>query len=256
MNPITLPCGLITSAVGVGTASLHHLSAIEADGLLRNALDLGLRHVDTAPLYGAGLCEAWVGHVLRDYPDVTVTTKVGLRARLGETRSRGGMLMRKLAGRAVPLLARPAIVSRIVDARRSLDGSLRRLRRDHVDMLMLHEPDAAMINTDEWPRWLESENSRVRFFGLAGSAERLVPFFERGDRWAVQTSIVPDFALHALEAAGAKVDFTFGHLSGLGANPHDVTTLLRQARQKRPRTAIIVSTRRRERLGNIAGALA
>jgi len=72
---------------------------------LRHAVDQGVTYFDTAPGYGDGLAEAIFGEALQGAP-VFLATKVPLSA----------------AG----------------DVRRSLEASLRRLRRDRVDLLQLH----------------------------------------------------------------------------------------------------------------------
>lgn len=81
---------------------------------VRAALHSGIDYFDTAPAYGAGRSEANLGAVLAGLgsPAVTVSTKVVL-AEDGLDRPRDVVL-------------------------RSAEDSLRRLRRDRVDMLLLH----------------------------------------------------------------------------------------------------------------------
>ena len=72
---------------------------------LRHAVALGVTYFDTAPGYGDGLAEVIFGEALQGAP-VFLATKVPLSA----------------AGQV----------------RRSLEASLRRLRRDRIDLLQLH----------------------------------------------------------------------------------------------------------------------
>jgi D-threo-aldose 1-dehydrogenase len=58
----------------------------DADELLRDALNRGIRYFDTAPMYGSGLGERRLGHMLEfveDRAKVVVSTKVGRLLRAG-----------------------------------------------------------------------------------------------------------------------------------------------------------------------------
>jgi aryl-alcohol dehydrogenase-like predicted oxidoreductase len=87
------------------------------------ALDRGIRFFDTAAGYGAGRSEALLGQALASSElgaEAVVCTKVALTTD------------EAAAGRAGPHLVA------------ELEGSLRRLRRDHVDILLLHGPPDAL----------------------------------------------------------------------------------------------------------------
>ena len=80
---------------------------------VRRALELGVNFFDTAPLYGNGASETNVGRIFREIkPDVVLGTKVNIPPE----------------GKAD--------IGAAIDA--SLEASLRRLGRDHVDLLQLH----------------------------------------------------------------------------------------------------------------------
>lgn len=103
---------------------------------LRHAVALGVTYFDTAPGYGAGLAESIFGEALQG-TSVFLATKVPLSA----------------AG----------------EVRRSLEASLRRLRRDRVDLLQLH---GTSYGPDEEAMVLRSggmldELRRVKDAGLA-----------------------------------------------------------------------------------------
>ncbi len=69
--------------LGLGTAPLAGLFRPTDEADARAAFDrawsLGIRHFDTAPLYGSGLAELRLGEALRDRPrdQFTISTKVG-----------------------------------------------------------------------------------------------------------------------------------------------------------------------------------
>lgn len=239
---------LAPSVFVFGTASLHHLGTHAAERLVAAAADSGFTHFDTAPCYGLGLSERLLQPMLRSRREAQVTTKVGLYPAFGATQSRLGMFGRKALGKLFPPLAKPVAQWAVARARRSLDESLRRLGRDHVDLLMLHEPDAALIGTDEWLAWLESERGRVRWFGLAGEPGRLLPFVQRSDPLATVLQTRDSLAgreADSLRAAGRSPQLRYGVLSAGRAPPSD---LLRSALERQEGGAIIVSTRHEERL--------
>jgi D-threo-aldose 1-dehydrogenase len=91
------------------------------------ALDAGIGLFDTAPLYGLGEAESRLGAALRARPEraggVVVATKVGRTLVDGPD------------GRDVRFDFSADAV------RRQLESSLRRLGRDHVDIVHVHDPD-------------------------------------------------------------------------------------------------------------------
>ena len=94
--------------------------------IMTRAYALGIRAFDTAPLYGAGKSERWLGAALRTLPrdEIVVATKVGRLIRPDDTG----------APRAIFDFSYDATL-------RSLDESLERLGLDRVDVLHIHDPD-------------------------------------------------------------------------------------------------------------------
>jgi aryl-alcohol dehydrogenase-like predicted oxidoreductase len=95
-------------------------TAAEQERAIARAIELGINYFDTAPLYGAGESERNLGRVLAAlrHPDVVIGTKSRL-----------------------PADTAPDRIGEVLTA--SLDDSLRRLGRDHVDLFQLHNPIAA-----------------------------------------------------------------------------------------------------------------
>ncbi len=128
--------------LGLGTAQLGNLyretTEEEAAGAVDAAWDAGIRYFDTAPHYGLGLSERRVGRLLATRPrdEYVISTKIG---RLLVPDPAG-------VGRDVEGFDVPATTRRVRDysrdgVLRSLDGSLRRLGLDRVDILYVHDPD-------------------------------------------------------------------------------------------------------------------
>lgn len=122
--------------LGMGTAAIGNLYRAmpdaEAHAAVQAALDAGIRYFDTAPHYGFGLAEERLGAMIEGRGDVIVSTKVGrLLVPTGATGERHGFVD-----------ARPfePVFDYSHDAiLRSHEESLRRLRRDRVEILFAHD---------------------------------------------------------------------------------------------------------------------
>lgn len=142
-----------TSRVAFGCGRLvGGAGSLASARLVETARDVGITHFDAAPSYGLGLAEDVLGEVLIGDATVTLATKVGI----GRPRNPG--LLSVVRQIARPLLAStPAIKAwlakggstgverkafNVAQMEGSIAESLRRLRRDSVDALLLHEPDA------------------------------------------------------------------------------------------------------------------
>ncbi|MDQ0895146.1 aldo/keto reductase [Agromyces ramosus] len=123
--------------IALGCAQLgdlyRALADDEATAIVDAAWDVGIRHFDTAPHYGAGLSEWRVGRALRgrDRDDYTISTKVGRRL---ESPTGGST-----AERPHPDTQR--VIDYTADGiRRTLDDSRARLGTDRIDIVFVHDP--------------------------------------------------------------------------------------------------------------------
>jgi D-threo-aldose 1-dehydrogenase len=136
-GPLLTRLGLGASAIG---GLFEPVSEVEARAVVRRALELGIRYVDTAPLYGLGTSERLVGEALVDAPrsSFILSTKVGrlIRERPGEYEALpAGMWHVPDSMKSIFDFSREGI-------RRSLEESLERLGLDRVDIALVHDPDA------------------------------------------------------------------------------------------------------------------
>jgi aryl-alcohol dehydrogenase-like predicted oxidoreductase len=147
--------GLKVSAVGFGCWPMagDRYGAIE-DGeaikAIHRALDRGVNCVDTAPAYGAGHSEEVVARALEGRrKDLILVTKCGVKV--------------PPPGQLGPL--RDASRSNILA---EVDASLKRLRTDWVDVLLIHWPDSS-TPFEESMRALEDVvgSGRARFVGVS-----------------------------------------------------------------------------------------
>jgi D-threo-aldose 1-dehydrogenase len=139
---------------GAPLGNMHRtLGEDEAEATLSAAWDLGLRHFDTAPLYGHGLSEQRFGRALRGRrrDSFVLSTKVG---RLLEPCASG----EENAGifRDTPPFAIGFDYSRD-GVLRSFEESLARLGTDRVDILYVHDLEVATHGSPEAyeARWRE-----------------------------------------------------------------------------------------------------
>jgi aryl-alcohol dehydrogenase-like predicted oxidoreductase len=182
--------GRLTTRLGYGCSSimgaLNHRQSLR---LLDAAYDAGIRHFDVAPMYGYGEAESCLGEFLEHHrSDVTVTTKFGIAAPkrggalraarriVGPVAQRIPALKRRLV-RAAGAVAAPAEQSKFSaeEARASLENSLRLLRTDFIDVLLLHEAEAHDLGDDGLLRFLEESVSegKIGSFGVGSDSAKI-----------------------------------------------------------------------------------
>ena len=145
--------GLRTSTLGLGTLTWgRDTDGDDAATLLRDFVDAGGTLVDTAASYGQGAAEELLGELIgpvvaRD--DVLVCTKAGVR--------------HTADGGAVDA-SRGTLLS-------GLDGSLRRLGTDHVDLWLVQSPDPGTpLEETVGALRYALDTGRARYVGLANHA--------------------------------------------------------------------------------------
>jgi len=153
--------GLQISVLGFGAGAVGGLMTKgrpdEQERAVARAVDSGINYIDTAPLYGSGESERNLGRVLKALkPDIVLGTKVRLRA------------------------ADRAHVAAFIA--RSMDESLKRLDRDHVDLFQLHNPLVARDADDHLAIDIAlgevlpamqrlQKQGKTRFIGFSGVGE-------------------------------------------------------------------------------------
>lgn len=250
---------LQASRLSFGTASLHHL-ARERDrlALLQAAIEAGFSHLDTSPLYGFGLAEASVGALPPEWARrVSVATKVGLYGPTGAGHSVPELYARKVLGKAFKGLNRAVVDWQLGRARQSFEASLRRLRRNEVDVLFLHEPVADLIAGDEWLGWLQSlqQAGRIRHWGVAGEAPAVAAMLRQHPALTPVVQVRDSLSQRQADVLGAAqrpLQFTYGYLADRAGAPQPVEQRLREALARNPEGSILVSTRRLDRVAALA----
>jgi pyridoxine 4-dehydrogenase len=143
----------------------------EARRVLRRALELGINFIDTADAYGPDVSERLIAETLHPYaPGLVIATKGGL------TRPQPGSWDRD---------GRPA---HLVQA---LEGSLRRLRVERIDLYQLHAVDPKVSLEDSVGALARlREQGKIRHIGLSNvsvdqlrRARALVPIVSVQNRY-------------------------------------------------------------------------
>ena len=130
------------SRLGLGGAPIGNLYTAVSDEDARAAVEAawlgGVRYFDTAPHYGLGLSEHRLGDALSEMQrsEFVVSTKVGRT--LVPNDAPVGM---DSAGFAVPDVLKRVPDYSATGVRAGLEASMRRLRVEHVDIALVHDPE-------------------------------------------------------------------------------------------------------------------
>lgn len=153
MQKRTLGTNLEVSALGLGCMGMSFGLGAPADkqemiSLIRTAVDLGVTLFDTAQVYGPYTNEELVGEALEPVREqVAIATKFGFAL---ETETDSG------------LDSRPETI------KRGVEGSLKRLRTDRIDLLYQHRVDPAVPIEDVAGTVKELiDEGKVKNFGLS-----------------------------------------------------------------------------------------
>ena len=151
---------LNVSAVGLGCLPMvgyygGRYEKRDMIALIRRAYEKGITFFDTAEVYGPYVSEEWVGEALEPFRnEVKIGTKFGFGVEEGKPTS---------------LNSSPAHI------RRAVEGSLKRLRTDHIDLLYQHrvDPNVPMEEVADTVKQLMQEG-KVLHWGLSEASARSI----------------------------------------------------------------------------------
>ena len=144
--------------IAVGCMRIDSLDRQDAERFVHTALDQGANFFEHADIYGGGRCE----EIFADAAGMnsTVREKVILQSKCG---IRPGMFD----------FSREHILA-------SVDGSLKRLKTDYLDVLLLHRPDALVEPEEVAAAFDELERSgKVRHFGVSNQHPRQIDLLKK-----------------------------------------------------------------------------
>ena len=152
--------GLAVSAIGLGCLPMvgyygGKYEKRDMIALIRRAYDKGVTFFDTAEVYGPYTSEEWVGEALAPFRD---KVKIGSKFGFGVEE-----------GKPTALNSRPDHI------RRAVEGSLRRLRTDRIDLLYQHrvDPNVPMEEVAGTVKDLMQEG-KVLHWGLSEASARSI----------------------------------------------------------------------------------
>ncbi len=136
--------GIQVPTVAVGCMRIGDMSESEASTFINTAIENGANFFDHADIYGGGKCEEVFGNAIKSLnrEDILIQTKCGIRKGQFD-------------------FSYDHIVN-------SVEGSLKRLGTDYIDVLLLHRPDALMEPEEVAKAFDHLKSSgKVRNFGVS-----------------------------------------------------------------------------------------
>ena len=130
-----------------GCMRIDSLDVKGVEKFIQNALDCGISYFDHADIYGNGNCESLMGEALQNMPGMR--DKIMIQSKCG----------------IVPGVMYDCSKEHIL---KSVDDSLKRLKTDYLDVLLLHRPDA-LIEPEEVAEAFDQlkESGKVKYFGVS-----------------------------------------------------------------------------------------
>ena len=151
--------GLEVPALAVGCMRIDSLGKEDAAKFVKNALDLGANFFDHADIYGKGKCEEIFAEAIG--MKSSIREKIFIQSKCG----------------IKPGVAYDFSKKHILSA---VDGSLKRLKTEYLDVLLLHRPDALMEPEEVADAFsVLKRTGKVRFFGVSNQNSMQIQLLKR-----------------------------------------------------------------------------
>ncbi len=152
---------IAVSQVALGCMRIGEMSDLEADRYINTAIECGYNYFDHADIYGGGKCEEVFGGILKR--NSGIKDKIVIQTKCG-------------IGRGMYDFSKEHILS-------AVDGSLKRLGVDKVDVLLLHRPDLLMDPDEVALAFDELQSSgKVKYFGVSNHSSAQIELLKRSLR--------------------------------------------------------------------------
>ncbi len=157
----TIPLGvsnLQVPTIAVGCMRMNRLDRSDAETFVKTALDEGLNFFDHADIYGKGECEERFADAVS--MNSTVRESMILQSKCGIRQGQFDFSKEHILA--------------------SVDGILKRLRTDYLDVLLLHRPDA-LVEPEEVAAAFDTLESsgKVRHFGVSNQKPLQIQLLQR-----------------------------------------------------------------------------
>ena len=188
--------GLGTWAIGGGDWSMGWGDQDERDSIatIHEALECGINWIDTAHAYGFGVSEISVGKAVKEWNggEVILATKCGVLPGEGNKPRR--------------FISRETI-------REEVEGSLKRLQVEHIDLYQLHWPEPVENLEEAWQTLLELKTEgKIRWAGVCNCWETELKTIEK---YGQVSSNQPMYSLLARDAEKEVMPWCKEHGTGL-----------------------------------------
>jgi aryl-alcohol dehydrogenase-like predicted oxidoreductase len=173
---------LSVSEFGLGCARIGGIFQKGGSGfidLLAAARDAGITFFDTSDIYSQGESETLIGRAFRGKRDqIVIASKAGYclparRKLVARLKPLVRPIIQRLGIRRdrLPAAVRGSVSQDFTPAylRRAVEGSLRRLRTDYLDLFQLHSPPAEIIERGDWASELDAlrRDGKIRYYGVS-----------------------------------------------------------------------------------------
>lgn len=191
---------LKVSEIALGCMRIADKSIEEVEELVKTALDCGINFFDHADIYGGGKSEELFGQVLEKHPEyrekMIIQTKCAI----------------------VPGKRYDFSKEYIMNA---VNGSLKRLHTDHVEILLLHRPDA-LCDPQEVAEAFDElyESGKVKYFGVSNHTPGQIALLQKYTKHPIiinqlQLSIVHSVMIDSGMNMNMKEDFAIDKDGGV-----------------------------------------
>jgi predicted oxidoreductase len=172
------------SLAGWDSAPASHADRKRAAAMLETALEADINFFDTADIYGRGKCDIVFGEALKQVPgardQIYIQTKCGIRF---DDDPPGTPARYDFS------------YEHILE---SVEGSLRRLQINHIDVLLLHRPDA-LVEPEEVARAFDALQAagKVRHFGVSNHSPMQIDLLKTAVRQPIVANQLEFNLLHS-----------------------------------------------------------
>lgn len=179
------------SRLGYGCARLDINDYSQSLKLIEQCLEFDITHFDTAPSYGT---ETLLGGIIGNTKNITVASKIGIKRKNHEKNTES--LLRKIYKRSIkPFISLPPSVKhKIINIKNTqtnylkiekrklhkdeilveLEQSLKNLKRNELDILLIHEPDQFFLDDELEDIFINLQKSGyIKEYGLGYGAHKL-----------------------------------------------------------------------------------
>ena len=191
--------GMQVPTVAVGCMRIANMNEKQVDEFVDTALENGANFFDHADIYGGGMSETVFGNSIARYDreKVIIQTKCGI--------VKGKMF--------------DFSYEHIID---SVEGSLKRLNTEYIDVLLLHRPDALMEPEEVAKAFSQlKETGKVRYFGVSNHTPMQIELL----RTAVKQPLLINQLQFSVTEAGMVTSGLNTNMKNIESIVHDGYTL-------------------------------